>query len=180
MKHVVFGVMLVAVAALVWVLAFGFRESYDPQAVPSVLENKPAPPFALTKLDGGQLTLAELRGRPIVVNFWSSWCEPCKAEHRTLQAAAKMFADRAHFVGVVYQDTPELARSYLQGRGSAFPQLLDPDSRVAIDYGVAGVPESFFIDGDGVVRQKFVGPMSYDVIRQFLEPLLASAPRSTP
>ena len=180
MKRVVLGSILVALAALVWVLAFGFRESYDPQGVPSVLENKPAPTFALTKLDGGQLTLAELRGRPTVVNFWSSWCEPCKAEHQTLQIAAKMFGERAHFVGIVYQDTPELARSYLQARGTTFPQLLDPESRAAIDYGVAGVPESFFIDGDGVVRKKFVGPMSFDVIRQSLEPLLAAAPRSTP
>jgi cytochrome c biogenesis protein CcmG/thiol:disulfide interchange protein DsbE len=169
-------VVAVFVVPLIWILAMGF--GHDPHAVPSVLENRPAPGFSLRSLDGKAVSLEGLRGKPVLINFWASWCEPCKAEHQSLQAAAQAFGDKVQFLGVVYQDSPENAEAYLRQRGNVFPQLLDPDTRIAIDYGVAGVPESFFVDKDGMIRRKFVGALSFADIRQTFEPLLAA--RTTP
>lgn len=159
---------------LIAILALGFGR--DPHAVPSVLEGKPAPAFALTSLEGQTLTSAELRGRPIVLNFWASWCQPCMVEHEALQAAAQRFKDQVHFIGIVYQDTAQGARDYLKRRTNVFPQLLDDKTAVAIDYGVAGVPESFFIDRKGVVRKKHVGVLTSGILESELSALLSEAP----
>lgn len=161
------------VIPLIWVLAMGFGR--NPHAVPSVLENRPAPLFTLQALEGEPMSLAALRGRPVVINFWSSWCEPCKIEHQALQAAARAYGDKVQFVGIVYQDSVEAARRYLSARGNTFPQLLDPDSRIAIDYGVAGVPESFFLDAGGTIRKKHAGALGFADIRAAVDPLLAAA-----
>ncbi len=164
----VVGVLVIPVLVI---LAMGF--GHDPHAVPFVLDNRPAPVFSLQTLDGKTVSLESLRGKPVLINFWASWCEPCKAEHQSLQAAAQAYGDRVQFLGIVYQDTPENAQGYLRMRGNVFPQLLDPETHTAIDYGVAGVPESFFIDGQGVIRRKVVGALSFVDIRQTFDTLLA-------
>jgi len=164
------------VVPLIWLLAQGFGR--DPRAVPSVLENRPAPSFKLVDVKGTPLSLDELRGRPIVMNFWSTWCEPCKEEHALLQQAAKFYEGRVQFLGVVYQDSDEAVRSYLGRHSSTYPQLLDPEARVAIDYGVSGVPESFFIDPQGTLRVKHVGVLSFDVLRTHLDAMLKSGSKS--
>ena len=152
---------------LIVILAVGFGR--DPHRVPSVLEGQPAPEFTLPTLNGESLTLSALRGTPVVLNFWSTWCEPCKAEHQLLQEAAGYFGARAHFVGIVYQDSSEAARDYLQNRCNVYPQALDADSKTAIAYDVAGIPESFFIDAQGVIIKKHVGVLSANLLRQMLE-----------
>ena len=144
--------------ALVTVFALGFGK--DPHAVPSVLETQPAPTFTLTTLDGSkEVSLASLKGKKVVLNFWSTWCLPCKAEHGLLQQAAQRWPD-TQFLGVLYSDKPELAVRYLAKKGSAYPNLVDPLNRTAIDYGVAGVPETFFINEKGIIVYKHVGPLS--------------------
>lgn len=154
------GVLLVGlalVAVLLGILASGFGN--DPRAVPSVLDSQPAPTFVLSDLDGQTWELARLRGKPVVLNFWSTWCGPCKAEHPLLQQAARMYPD-VQFLGVVYADEPEACRRYLAQAGTTYDHLIDPDGRIAIEYGVAGVPETFFIDRDGVIVHKHTGPLS--------------------
>lgn len=163
----VVGALLIVV--LVAILASGFGK--DPRAVPSVLEQKPAPTFALTDLDGKTWDLAELKGQVVVLNFWSTWCLPCKQEHPLLLQAAKVYPE-VRWLGVIYQDTPEKVRPYLVQKGQAFPHLIDPNGRVAIDYGVAGVPETYFVDRQGTIVLKHVGPLSQDVIADTLDPLL--------
>jgi cytochrome c biogenesis protein CcmG/thiol:disulfide interchange protein DsbE len=165
-------IVTLVVAPLIWVLAAGF--GHDPHAVPFVLENRPAPAFSLTTLDGKTVSLASLRGKPVLVNFWSSWCEPCKAEHEALQSSARTYADRVQFLGIVYEDSPQNAEQYLKARGNTFPQLLDPDTHTAIDFGVAGVPESFFIDKGGIIRRKVAGELTYPEISHTLDTLLAA------
>ena len=159
------------VLPLLIILALGFN--HDPHAVPSVLEGKPAPDFTLARDSGGPLTLSQLRGKPVVINFWATWCYPCKAEHQDLQAVAAHYADRVQFLGVVYQDSAENAHAYLQTTGSLFPQLLDPESRTAIDFGVAGVPESFIINAAGTVVYKQAGVCTAELLRRKLDAVLA-------
>ena len=153
-------VILVALLSLplLVVLALGF--GHDPREVPSVLPGKPAPPCTLRALAGGDRALSDFLGKPLVVNFWSTWCVPCEAEHHLLQQSAQIYGERVQFVGVVYQDEPEAAKKYLARKGGTYPQFSDPDSRCAIEYGVAGVPETFFIDRTGKVADKQVGPVS--------------------
>ena len=161
---------LCAVPAVV-ILAEGF--GHDPRALPSVLEGKPAPGFSLTSLDGQPISLAEQRGKPVVVNFWATWCVPCSQEHPLLLEAAQRYQDRGVvFLGVLYGDTADKAVPFLKKHGSAYPNLLDPGQVTAIDYGVGGVPETFFIDKSGMIARKVVGPVSPDEMISTLESLL--------
>jgi len=147
----------------------------DPHAVPFALDGKPAPSFALQTLDGKILTLTDLLGTPTIINFWSTWCVPCKLEHDVLQMGSRSYGDKVRFLGVIYQDDPDAARSYLTTRANYYTQLVDPDSTLAIQYGVSGVPESYFIDAQGIVRHKQVGPVSPQVLGEQIGALFASS-----
>lgn len=161
------------VVPLLIVLAMGFQ--HDPHAVPSVLEGRPAPNFQLATLDGKPMGLADLKGKPAVINFWATWCYPCKAEHNLLQEAAQYYNGKVQFVGVVYQDSAEDTRKYLATHASHYPHLMDKDSRVAIDFGVAGVPESFILNPNGQIVHKQAGVLNGDVLRQYLDVMVAQA-----
>jgi cytochrome c biogenesis protein CcmG/thiol:disulfide interchange protein DsbE len=126
----------------------------------------------LRTLSGREVSLSALRGRPVVLNFWASWCVSCKAEHPYLLDAWRHYASQVGFVGVLFQDTSDGARSYMRQYGGGWPSLQDPDQSVAIGYGVAGPPETFFIDRRGIVRFKVVGPLTPDVLRREIERLL--------
>jgi cytochrome c biogenesis protein CcmG/thiol:disulfide interchange protein DsbE len=159
-----------------WVLAIGFALivpvlailgsgfGNDPRAVPSMMESKPAPNFDLVQLDGTRTTLEELRGKPVILNFWSTWCQPCKIEHALLQQAQRDQQD-VQFLGILYSDKPEIAARYLDKVGAAYPTLVDEGNRVAIDYGVAGVPETFFITKSGDIAAKWTGPISWPTLQ---------------
>ena len=121
---------LILVAPLLVMLGSGLR--HDPREVVSPLIGRPAPDFTLADLDGRPLALAELRGQPVVINFWATWCQPCAAENPIFAALARRYAGRARFVSVIYQDTPEAIRAYERARGSWGPALVDPESRTAI------------------------------------------------
>ncbi len=159
---------LLVIVPLVWLLATGF--GHDPRALPSVLEGKPAASFTLPDLDGGTVSLESFRGRPVVLNFWSTWCVPCVSEHPVLQAAARGEGpDGIVFLGVLYGDEPERARRYLARAGSAYPTVVDPTGAVIVDYGVGGVPETFFVDRRGVIAAKFTGPLDAASLARHLE-----------
>lgn len=149
---------LVVVVPLVAVLLLNLGR--DPHVIGSPLVGRAAPEFALQPLDGSApVTLASLRGRPLVLNFWATWCVPCFQEHPLLVAAARSLGERVHFVGVIYEDSDEQVRAFLARQGSAYPSLSDPGSRTAIAYGVFGVPETYFIDAEGRIAAKQIGPL---------------------
>lgn len=160
------------VIPLLVVLAMGFGR--DPRALPSTMEGKPAPPFVLETMDGDQeVALVDFRGKPVVVNFYASWCVPCAQEHPWLVRASKVYQPRGVvFLGVIYNDEVAKAKGFLRRYGEAYPSLVDPGARMAIDYGVAGVPETFVIDGQGNIVRKFTGPVVPDEFEATLEALL--------
>lgn len=170
MNWKVLGLGAALVTPLVWVLAQGFGR--DPHALPDVMSGKQAPPFSLVTLDGDPVSLEALRGQPVVLNFWATWCGPCAQEHPYLLSAADAWKARGVvFLGVLYGDEPEKARAFLEKRGQAYPTLVDPDQHTAIDYGVAGVPETYFLDREGRIAYKATGPVTPDLVRSILERL---------
>ena len=149
--------------ALVAVLFLGLGK--DPTAIQSPLVGKPAPPFALKAVNTPDtIDIARLRGKPVVVNFWATWCVPCYQEHPVLVENAPTMPD-VQFVGVVFNDSADKINAFLTKYGSAYPTLLDEQGKTAIEYGVGGVPETFFINRKGVIVAKYVGPMTADVLQ---------------
>ncbi|MCK6529856.1 TlpA family protein disulfide reductase [Myxococcota bacterium] len=154
-------------------LASGFGK--DPSAIVSPLPGHEAPDFTLSDLDGKAVRLSELRGAPVVINFWATWCIPCRQEHEVLaRGAAHHAADGVQFLGVVYQDEPESIRRFLARSPVDYPTLVDVKGQTAIDYGVTGVPETFFVRPDGVIDSKKVGPLDPQDLERRLGPLLAT------
>jgi cytochrome c biogenesis protein CcmG/thiol:disulfide interchange protein DsbE len=140
----------------------------DPHMVRSPLVGRPAPDFALPPVGGGKpVTLESLRGKPVVINFWATWCVPCFEEHPALAAAARGLPD-VQFLGVIYEDEETRTQAFLKERGSAYPSLMDPDGRAAIAFGVFGVPETFFIDAEGRIVEKYVGPLQRSTIAELV------------
>ncbi|RME28070.1 MAG: thiol:disulfide interchange protein [Deltaproteobacteria bacterium] len=162
----------IIVVPLIVVLALGFGK--DPHALPVTMEHKPAPAFSLDAMDGeGHFDLAELKGRPVVLNFYASWCVPCAQEHPWLVQVSRTYIPKGVvFLGVLYNDEPAKGRGFLARYGKNYPTLLDPGGRVAIDYGVAGVPETYVIDREGMIVRKFVGPVTPDEFLAVLEAVL--------
>ena len=153
-------------------LAYGF--ALDPRSIPSPLVDRPAAAFALTTFDGAPLTLDSLRGKVVVLNFWASWCNPaCYDEAPVLERAWQAYRDRGVVVvGVDMQDTTEAATAFIRRFQLTFPNAPDERGKVAVEYGVYGVPETFFVDRSGTIRSKHVGAVTDEVMRASLERLL--------
>jgi len=153
-------------------LAYGLTR--DPRSVPSPLVGRQATDFTLTLFDGGTFTLAEQRGRLVVMNIWSSWCIPaCYNEAPALEAAWQQYRNTdVVILGVNYQDREAAAREFLARFHHTFPNGADVGSKIAIEYGVYGVPETFFIDRHGRIAHKHVGEISLPVLVQQIERLL--------
>jgi len=110
----------------------------------------------------------------VLLNFWASWCAPCRLAAPVLEQTYEEYAgSEVEFVGVNIWDLPGNAATYVQEFGISYPNGVDEDGKIAIDYGVQGIPEKFFIDRDGIVRQKFVGPIRKSVLKETLDSLLA-------
>lgn len=133
-----------------------------------------APDFTLSLFDGGELTLSELRGQIIVVNFWASWCIPCRDEAPILEQAWRRYRDRGVvFIGVAYLDTDKESRAFLEEFDVTYPNGPDLGTRIAPDYRIKGVPETFFIARDGRVADLEIGPLTEARLVGAIESLLA-------
>ena len=145
----------------------------DPRELPSALVGKPAPAFELPVLeaDGRTVRASDMRGKVWMLNVWASWCGPCQLEHPLIMDLAKQ--TRVPVVGLNYKDKPEAARAWLQRLGNPYSAtLVDPDGRTGIDFGVYGVPETFVIDGEGIVRFRQAGPLTAEALEKRVLPLM--------
>jgi cytochrome c biogenesis protein CcmG/thiol:disulfide interchange protein DsbE len=171
---------LIPLAALpvVGLLAYGFRT--DPRVVPSPLVGRPAPAFSLTTFDGKGMTLDGQRGKVVVLNFWASWCYPaCYEEAPVLEGGwRRLRAQDLVVLGVAIQDKEAASLEFIQRFDLTFPNAPDPAGKVSIDYGVYGVPETFVIDRQGMIRRKHVGAVTEAVLREWVEPLLGQSAAS--
>jgi cytochrome c biogenesis protein CcmG/thiol:disulfide interchange protein DsbE len=145
----------------------------DPREVPSPLIGKPAPAFALARLHDAdaRLTNEDLKGKVWLFNVWASWCVSCREEHPLLMqlAASKIVP----IYGLDYKDKPDAGRTWLAQHGNPYTaSAVDLDGRVGIDYGVYGVPETFLVDKQGVIRYKQIGPLTQEALREKILPLV--------
>lgn len=167
-RLIVAATIVLPVAAVLALLARGFTT--EPRYIPSPLVAKPAPLFTLPMFDGTTLRLEDLRGKVIFLNFWASWCPPCRAEARTLEAAWQAYKGQGVvFLGVNIQDREPDARAFLKEFDITYPNGIDRGSKIAIDYGMWGVPETFIIDPEGRITYKHVGAIGWQTITAKLD-----------
>jgi cytochrome c biogenesis protein CcmG/thiol:disulfide interchange protein DsbE len=177
MRRVLFLLPLVLFLVLVGYFALALRPGYDPQTLPSAMIDKEAPQFDLAGLNGEGLSRDGLKGGPVLINFFASWCVPCRVEQPVLMR----LANREHvpLYGIDYKDLPEDATKLLAQFGDPYRRIgLDPDGHVGLDFGVYGVPETYVLDSTGRIRKRFVGPLTAEEVENELLPLLKALNKS--
>jgi cytochrome c biogenesis protein CcmG/thiol:disulfide interchange protein DsbE len=169
----------VVTAVVAWALAVRDDGDASPRppgrvAIPDVAEaGDSAPDFALPTLDGATIRLSDLRGRPVVVNFWASWCNPCRDEFPLLAAALDEHADAdLAVVGITYRDIESDSRAFVDEFGATWPQAVDEDNSVARAYGVRAIPQTFFIGRDGNIAARIFGFSSAGALEEPLAEIL--------
>ena len=173
-----FWTVMAAIGGLAGLFAFGFTK--NPKEVLSPLVEGPAPGFAVVEMNTGEpLSPESLRGTPFVLNFWASWCTACKEEAPYLEAAYERYEKTGRgvrVIGIAIQDTPEDARRFAKRFGKTYYLALDSTAGdISLNYGLYGVPETFFVDADGIVAFKQIGAVTADVIQEQVPKLIASA-----
>lgn len=155
-------------------ILFGLSLGRDSSVLPSALVGKPVPSIELARLGGGETVRLDTQGgKPTIVNFWASWCGACRTEHEVLVDLGSVAgAEGVRLVGVNYRDTAANAAKFLDDRGAfPFPSGVDPDGRAGIEFGVYGLPETFFIAANGMVIARHVGPLTHEDAAGYLSKL---------
>jgi len=179
---VITGIIIAIAAILVTVMATGLR--IDTTRVPPANIDKPAQSFRvawvqgqslLPQVSGEHFSLSDLKGRPVVLNFWASWCVSCRQEAHELEQFWQANKDKVMVVGIAIQDSAEDAKRFAAYFGKTYMLGLDEDGKAAIDYGVSGVPETFLIDADGIIRHKEIGPVDAKQLAQNINKILGKS-----
>ena len=141
---------------------------------PSPLVGREASDFTLELFNGDKLRLSDLRGKAVLLNFWASWCIPCRDEAPALEESWRKYKDKSVvFIGIDVWDDKNSALTYIKQFGGGYVNGIDPKGEIAVDYGVGGVPETYFIDASGKVIDKYVGPLTGEMIDYFLRKALS-------
>ncbi len=178
-RRLTYFIPIAGFAVIAVALAVGL--TLNPREIPSALIGKPVPEFALPPVQGRSLGLSseDLRGEVSLVNVWASWCIECKREHPVLMDLARRHVVALH--GLNYKDRPDAAQAWLDGLGDPYTRNgADRDGRVAIDWGVYGVPETFVVDRRGRIAYKHIGAMTERVVAEKILPLVEDLRRSDP
>ena len=172
MKRLVYLLPLGLFLVLAGYFFVSLRPGPDIHELPSAMIAKPAPAFDLPALDSGTpLALATLKGHPFVINFFASWCVPCRIEQPLLMRLARQ--DHVPLYGVAYKDKPADLARLLATYGNPYRKVgEDRDGRVGLNFGVYGVPETYIVDRNGIIRKRFVGPLTAEAVNNELLPLL--------
>ncbi|MBI2855630.1 MAG: TlpA family protein disulfide reductase [Chloroflexi bacterium] len=140
------------------------------------VKKEPAPDFSLQLFDGGSIRLSDLRGKVVLLDFWASWCAPCRKEAPVLAQIYLEYRDRGvEFVGISIWDRRDDGLDYIERFGLAYPTGVDTEGTILVDYGVTGIPEKFVIDSQGNKVRKFVGPSTVEELRGILDDVLAAS-----
>ena len=176
--RLIYGVPVLVFVVLAILFFVQLTSGRNPSEIPSVLLNKPVPTFSLAPLEGltangspvPGFSNEDLKGRVTIVNVWASWCAPCRQEHPLLVDLAKDPSMR--LVGINQKDNPDNARRFLGALGNPYAAVgVDPNGRASIDWGVYGVPETFIVGPDGMIRHKHIGPLTPEALPAFRERL---------
>lgn len=180
-KRILIATLVIVVAGLISLLALALSRSGGQPGGLVVnnrlgeisIKEKPAPTFTLEGMDGNPINLADLKGKVVMIDFWSSWCPPCRAEAPALEQAYQEFRGKGvEFIGIAIWDDKSQVQKFMKQNNIQYPIGLDDKGTIAIDYGVTGIPEKYFIDKDGMLVKKFSGPMTVADVRNVLNPLL--------
>lgn len=173
--------VMAVIAGLSAMFVYGFGK--NPKLVPSPLVHKPAPGFSVTEIDTGQkISLDSLKGTPFVLNFFASWCVSCREEAHLLEQAYLRWGQdpsKLRVIGIAVQDTPEKARAFAKRYGKTyFLGLDDAAGDISLNYGIYGVPETFFVNAQGIIQYKQIGPVTEAVLEREIPKLIASKGQS--
>ena len=159
------------ISLLLGLFAYGLFFADDPKIIPTTLLDKAAPQFKLSDLDGEQILSENFKGSPTVINFWASWCIPCRQEAVELQQAWNEFSPHGlQMLGVAVGDSTTDAKKFIEKYGVTFLNAQDtPNGDLLLDFGVTGIPETFFIDSEGIIKKKHYGAVTYDEVANFFQ-----------
>ena len=169
-----FGIVILIVVGFIILLWTGLARKEPLTGTSGATQiNRPAADFTLPLFDGGNITLSNLRGKPVVLNFWASWCPPCREEAPTLEKIWQIYKENeVTFIGVDIQDREADARAYIEEFGITYPNGPDIGGKITIDYGVSGIPVTFFINREGRIVSRWVGAISEGLLRARIEEIL--------
>ncbi len=169
-KLIVTGLVVVAMIVLA-VVMFSPRPE-ETEVPPGTTDAKPAPDFTVILFSGKEVSLNDFKGKPLIINFWASWCGPCREEAPVLVKVAKEYKNKVQFLGIVFQDTEVDAKKFIEEFKVKYPNGMDPGGQAAQDYQITGVPETFFIDADGMLRAKWLGALTEERLKSLAEPIM--------
>lgn len=162
--------LLGVLVSLLVLFAFGLKR--DPTFMPSALVGRSLPEFKLATLGGeGIVRSADIIGKPHIINFWASWCGACRTEHAVLVELGRTLgvANKVGVIGINYRDSAKAAGRFLIERGAfPYPSAVDPDARTGVDFGVFGLPETFFVDSRGMIAARHIGPLTKPDAERYL------------